>query len=110
MAEESGRHEERSVLRWSVRRKSEAVLRLLRGEDIDGLSRELQAPVHQLAEWRDAFLAQGLEGLRKRPRPREERELKEAQAKIGELTMQVEILERVLKKRGLQGPWRKQRP
>ncbi|MBI3459952.1 IS3 family transposase, partial [Candidatus Acetothermia bacterium] len=37
--------------RWTVRRKQEAVLRLLRGESLDELSRELHVPAHQLAQW-----------------------------------------------------------
>lgn len=37
--------------RWTVRRKCEAVLRLLRGESLDELSRQLQVPAHRLAQW-----------------------------------------------------------
>jgi transposase len=35
--------------RWSVQRKTELVLRLLRGEGLDGVSRESQVPAHELA-------------------------------------------------------------
>ncbi len=42
-------------LRWSVRRKTDAVVRLLRGEDIDTLARELRVEAHRLAAWRDEF-------------------------------------------------------
>jgi hypothetical protein len=31
-------------VRWSVRRKTDAVIRPLRGEDIDAVSRELMLP------------------------------------------------------------------
>ena len=34
--------------RWSVARKREAVLRLLRGESVEGLSRELGVEIHRL--------------------------------------------------------------
>lgn len=36
-------------LRWSVRRKTDAVMRLLRGEDLDIVARELRVEVHRLA-------------------------------------------------------------
>src|SRR2546423_8325932 len=38
--------------RWSVSRKREAVLRLLRGEAAEDLSRELGVPLYQLQRWR----------------------------------------------------------
>jgi hypothetical protein len=44
-------------LRWSLRRKTDAVVRLLRGEDIDTLARELRVEAHRLAAWRDEFVA-----------------------------------------------------
>ena len=45
--------------RWTSWRKQEVVLRILRGEDLDSLSRELGVTAARLAEWRDAFLAAG---------------------------------------------------
>jgi transposase-like protein len=47
------------VERWSAGRKSEVVLRLLRGEAIAAVSREVVVPVHQLEEWRRVFLEGG---------------------------------------------------
>ncbi|MBM0108920.1 hypothetical protein JM946_29715, partial [Steroidobacter sp. S1-65] len=41
--------------RWSAKRKSEAVLRLLKGEDLDTLSRELKVNAATLSGWRDIF-------------------------------------------------------
>jgi len=38
--------------RWSAQRKKEAILRLLEGELIDDLSRELGIESYQLDEWR----------------------------------------------------------
>ncbi len=52
--------------RWSSRRKLEVVLRILRGEDLDTLSRELGVTAARLAEWRDTFLAAGKAGLKSR--------------------------------------------
>ena len=38
--------------RWSVSRKREVVLRLLRGESAELLSRELGVPLYKLEHWR----------------------------------------------------------
>jgi hypothetical protein len=43
----------------SARRKQEAVLRLLRGEDLELLSRKLGVTAAELSGWRDQFLAAG---------------------------------------------------
>jgi transposase len=54
----------RSRSRWSAGKKMEAVLRLLRGEPMEVLSRELQVEAHRLAAWRDDFLEGGKEALK----------------------------------------------
>jgi transposase len=99
--------EDRKEFRWSVRKKADAVVRLLRGEDLDELSRELRVEAHRLAAWRDDFMAGGMEGLKARPLQPEERRLKEAERKIGELTMENEVWRAVARKRGLQIPPRR---
>jgi transposase len=91
---------ESGVERWSAGRKSEVVLRLLRGEAIDAVSREVAVPVHQLEEWRRAFLDGGKANLRTRGLPDEERELRRVQAKLGEMVMRAELAESLLEKRG----------
>lgn len=45
--------------RWSVQRKTEIALRLLRGEALDAVSRESQAPAHELESWMRGFLEAG---------------------------------------------------
>jgi len=94
--------------RWSVQRKSELVLRLLRGEALDAVSRESQVPAHELESWKRSFLEQGTRGLKTRSDP-EERELTLARAKIGELMMRLELAEHLIEKRGLTDEWKKQR-
>jgi hypothetical protein len=59
--------------RWSVARKREVVLRLMRGEAAELLSRELGLPVFKLEQWRqraEAGLEGALKGLGHCPRPR----------------------------------------
>ena len=77
-------------VRWSAKRKAGAVIRLLRGEGLDELSRELRVEAHRLAAWRDEFLAGGVEGLKAQPLAPDDRRLREAERKIGELTMENE--------------------
>ena len=93
--------------RWSARKKADAVVRLLRGESLEELSRELRVEAHRLQAWRDEFVASGIEGLKGTPLAPEDRRLKEAERKIGELTMETEVLRAVARKRGLQIPPRK---
>ncbi len=45
--------------RMSRQRKRDAVLRLLRGEDLESVSRVLGVTAATLTAWRDAFLAAG---------------------------------------------------
>jgi transposase-like protein len=78
--------------RWSSRRKAEVVLRILRGEALDALSRELGVTAATLAHWRDQFLAGGQTAVRSRPADARDDELGRLRAKIGELTMENELL------------------
>jgi hypothetical protein len=94
--------------RWSVARKTELVLRLLRGEGLDGVSRESQVPAHELERWQRIFLEQGKRGLRTKVEP-EERELILARAKIGELMMRLELAEDLIEKRGFTDEWKRRR-
>ncbi len=78
--------------RWSAGRKRDAVLRLLRGESLDALSRELGVEIYRLEEWRDRAVA-GLElGLKDRQGEPLAEALDAAKRHIGELSMEVELL------------------
>ena len=93
--------EARSEVRWSARRKEGVVMRLLRGESLDLLARETGQPAGRISGWREEFLAAGREGLKSRPVPVEEIALREAQRKVGELSMEVDILRALLERKGL---------
>ena len=82
------------VKRWSAGRKKEVVLRLLRGEPVDALSREVSVPIYKLEQWRDRALAGIDAGLRERENDPVERQLDEANRRLGELVMEVEILQK----------------
>jgi transposase len=98
--EEAGNYQPRP--RWSASKKLEAVLRLLRGESLEEFSRELQVEAHRLATWRDDFLEGGKGGLNgQRPdRSGDDRTLRQAERKIGQLTMENEILRAAAEERG----------
>ncbi len=86
--------------RWSAKAKSEVVLRLFRGESVEVVSREIQVPAHEVETWRKDFLEGGMTGLKKRGGDPDDRPLKQTQAKVGELTMKLELAEMLLEKRG----------
>ena len=77
----------------SAKRKQSAVLRLLRGEDVELVSRELAVPAAELSAWRDAFLAAGEASLKTRPADGRDLEIGRLKTKVGELTMTAELLE-----------------
>ena len=78
--------------RWSVNRKREVVLRLLRGEAAEDLSRELGVPLYKLERWRQKAEA-ALDGaLKERETDAMSDELATALQRVGELSMEVELL------------------
>ena len=79
-------------------RKAEVVLRLLRGEDIGEVSREVRVAPPELERWRGVFLDGGQQGLK--PKNRTGGELMRTRAKLGEMTMRVELQSELLEKRG----------
>ena len=78
--------------RWSVARKRGVVLRLMRGESAELLSRELGLPVFKLEQWRQKAEA-ALEGaLKEREADPADGQLAAAMRRIGELSMENELL------------------
>ena len=78
--------------RWSVGRKREVVLRLLRGESVDALSRELGVESYRLAEWKERAFGGIDASLREREAVPERVELDAALKRLGELMMDHELL------------------
>ena len=79
--------------RLSRRRKRDAVLRLLRGEDLEIVSRALGVTAATLSGWALAFLAAGDASLATRPTAGEEIESERLKAKLGEMLLERELLE-----------------
>jgi transposase-like protein len=78
--------------RFSSQRKTAAALRLLRGEDLELVSRELGVTAATLSGWRDDFLVGGQAALKSRPADDRDDEIARLRAKVGELTMDNELL------------------
>lgn len=81
--------------RFSAQRKARIVLRLLKGEDLELLSRELGLTAYTLSQWRDTFLAYGATALKSRAEEEDPRDelIARLKAKVGELSMANELLE-----------------
>lgn len=83
----------RRQFRMSAGRKEAAVLRLLKGESLEVLSRELRLTAAELSGWREAFLAGGANALKVRETDQRDEEIIRLKAKIGDLTMANELLD-----------------
>jgi len=93
-------HTDKAVKRWSAKRKAEVVLRLLRGEDIDEVSRAVGVAIHQLHQWREEALLNLEEGFKQRVNDPRDVQLSRAKERIGELSMEVELLREKAAKKG----------
>ena len=79
--------------RWTVARKREVVLQLLRDEPVQLLSRQLGVEIFRLEQWREKAIGGIDASLKQRKGDPVQAELDSAMKRIGELTMQVELLE-----------------
>ena len=78
--------------RWSVARKREVVLRLLRGESVELLSRDLGVPIFKLEQWRQKADDSLESALKEREAKAASTELAAAMQRIAELSMENELL------------------
>jgi transposase-like protein len=92
--------------------KASVVQRLLAGESVSGLSREVQIKRQILYRWRDAYREEGLEGLarpRGRPRgpsrrdrpaspPAGEERIRALERKVGQQALVIDFLQRAFKR------------
>jgi len=76
----------------SRRRKTAAVLRRLRGGELETVSRSLGVTAATLTTWRDAFLAAGEAALTTWPESGEALESERLKAKLGEVMIERDLL------------------
>ena len=77
--------------RFSAGRKREVVMRLLRGEDLESVSRAVGITAARASHWRAQFLAAGQAGLKSRATDARDEDHRRLQAKIGELLMETRV-------------------
>jgi transposase len=78
--------------RMSRQRKVAAVLRLLRGEDLELVSRSLGVTAATLSGWREAFLGGGEAALATKPGDAKDLALDRLKAKLGEVVLERELM------------------
>src|SRR6266851_4217126 len=82
--------------RWSAKRKFAAVLRLLRCEDLETLSRELGVTAAALSGWREQFLEGGAANLKAREVAVDNEETQRLKSLVADLSMSNELLRETL--------------
>ena len=78
--------------RFSTKRKLRAVSRLLRGEPLELVARELNVTAARLSEWRERALLAAEAALKERERDDRDNEIARLKGKVGEMTMEAELL------------------
>jgi len=96
--------------RMSVQRKREAVLRLLRGEDLELVSRQLGVTAATLSQRRQAFWCAAASSLRARPDDERTEQLRRLEAKLGQTLMDNELLREKITLLEAGKPWGRRRP
>ena len=77
--------------RFSVQRKMAVVARLLRGEPLELVARETNVSIAR-SEWRERALAGAATALKERERDDRDDEIARLKSKVGEITMDNELL------------------
>jgi hypothetical protein len=78
--------------RFSVQRKMAIVARPLRGEPLELVAREANVSIARLTEWRERALAGAATALKERERDDRDDEIARLKSKVGEITMDNELL------------------
>jgi transposase-like protein len=98
--------------RWSARRKASVVLELVRGADLESVSRRHGVTAATLSTWRDDFLASGEIGLKRRETHVDDEETQRLKRVVAEQAVANELLKekiRYLEGSGPFGWWRSKR-
>ena len=79
--------------RMTAGRKRDAVLRVLRGEPLEIVARDLAVTAADLSGWREAFLEAGAASMKSRARDDRDATIDRLRTKVGELMMDTELLQ-----------------
>jgi transposase len=78
--------------RWSARRKVSVVLELLRGADLESVSRRHGVTAAKLSQWRDEFLAGGEARLKHREEAVEDEDTRRLKSVVADLATDKALL------------------
>ena len=78
--------------RFSAKRKLQAVSRLMRGEPLELVARELNVTAARLSSWRDQALLAAEAALKEREHDARDDEIARLKGKVGAMTMEIELL------------------
>ena len=98
--------------RWSAGRKVSVVLELLRGADLESLSRRHGVTAATLSAWRDDFLASGEAGLKRREVHVDDEETRRLKSVVADLATEKDLLKEKIRHLEASGPlgwWRSKR-
>ena len=96
--------------RMTVKRKREAVIRLLRGEDLEMVSREMGVTAASLTNWRETFMTGGETALKARPGDDRDERIKRLEATVGRMTMKRELWDEKIRRMEGSQPLGRRRP
>ncbi len=89
----SGGRTSTGKLRMTANRKHEAVLRLMKGEDMELIARSFEVSAADVSLWHERFIAGGISHLKSQARDARDVEIGRLQAKVGEQAMTIELLD-----------------
>lgn len=99
---------EKTTKRWTASKKKEVVLRYMQGASIDDLSREIGMESFQIEEWHQVVMSGMEASLKSQIGSPLSSELDFAKKRIGELSMENELLRERSRRNGvfLGGKWK----
>ena len=101
--ESSDNSQSAQTQRWTAKRRSALVVSILQGEtSVKEAARKHGLKVGEIEDWKDRFLLGAENALRARPRDEEalkDEEIKRLKHKIGDLVMDIDILNTAIKVR-----------
>lgn len=78
--------------RWSAKRKVSVILELLRGADLESMSRKYRVTAATLSQWRDRFLAGGEASLKSRESEVDDAEKRRLKSVVASVSVDNELL------------------
>ena len=97
--------EDQDIKRWTAKRRAALVIEILRGQTtVAEAARTHGLKASDIELWKDTFLTHGENALRSNPRDElevKEKKIEQLHKKVGELTMEIDMLQYVRKLQGL---------